>query len=254
VISSSQAKSAAVQEGSVLAVLRRELMRDSAHEAQSHARHQLLWPPSSVLAVRTAENDWIVTPTTGLWVPAGVVHSARVRRSGDGYVVYVEPVGCPVDWEVPTGFVVGPLMRELIVYLGGDRLDVDHRRRAEAVLYDLLEPAPLARLHVPLPADPRARDVADALIESPDDPRNLGAWGLEVGASLRTLARLFAAETGMTFAQWRAQVRMRAAIGLLAEGVPVTTVARRVGYTSPSAFVAAFRRLTGHTPGESTFS
>ena len=45
-----------------------------------------------------------------------------------------------------------------------------------------------------------------------------------VGASGRTLARLFAAETGLTFAAWRAQVRLRVALELLAEGVPVAAI------------------------------
>ena len=38
------------------------------------------------------------------------------------------------------------------------------------------------------------------------------------------------------------------AIALLAEGYSVSQVADRVGYATPSAFVAAFRRVTGHTP------
>jgi AraC-like DNA-binding protein len=109
-------------------------------------------------------------------------------------------------------------MRELIAYLGNEELAAGSRRLAEALLFDLLEPAPIAMLHVPLPSDPRARDLADALINAPDDDRDLGAWGLEVGASIRTLSRLFTAETGMSFAQWRAHVRMRAALELLADG------------------------------------
>jgi AraC-like DNA-binding protein len=59
---------------------------------------------------------------------------------------------------------------------------------------------------------------------------------------------LFDAETGMSFGRWRTQARMRAALELLAEGAPVTTVARRVGYVTPSAFVAVFRRAFGVSP------
>jgi AraC-like DNA-binding protein len=70
-----------------------------------------------------------------------------------------------------------------------------------------------------------------------------------VGASPRTLRRLLLAETGLTFGQWRAQARVRAAVAHLAAGLPVSVVARRVGYQTPSAFVHAFRRLTGTTPG-----
>jgi AraC-like DNA-binding protein len=217
--------------------------------SELHARHQLVWAPTGTLALQTADNDWVIAPTHALWIPAGVVHTGRVLRPGTLYLVYVDPSACPLRWTRPTGLVAAPLMRELIAYLADADLDADRRRHAEAVLFDVLEPATTTTIHVPLPRDPRAREVADALIDRPDDDRDLGAWGIEVGASIRTLARLFATETGMTFAQWRANVRMRAALGLLADGHPVATVARRVGYRRPSAFVTAFRRVTGQTPG-----
>jgi AraC-like DNA-binding protein len=213
-----------------------------------HARHQLVWAPEGALAIQTSDNDWVIAPTHALWIPAGVVHTGRVLRPGRIYLVYIDPLDCPLPWTRTTGLAVEPLMRELIPYLARPELTGEPRRRAEALLYDMLEPAILTTIHVPLPRDPRAREVADALIDDPADDRDLGAWGLEVGASIRTLARLFSAETGMTFTQWRAQVRMRAALGLLADGLPVATVARRVGYR-PSAFVTAFGRITGQTPG-----
>ncbi len=67
--------------------------------------------------------------------------------------------------------------------------------------------------------------------------------------SARTASRRFREQTGTTFAQWRTAVRMRAAVGLLASGMPVVAVARHVGYTSPSAFVQSFRATVGTTPG-----
>jgi AraC-like DNA-binding protein len=39
------------------------------------------------------------------------------------------------------------------------------------------------------------------------------------------------------------------AVARLAEGQAVTTVAYDLGYESPSAFIAMFRRNLGHTPG-----
>ncbi len=54
---------------------------------------------------------------------------------------------------------------------------------------------------------------------------------------------------GMTFDRWRTHARLRAALSLLAEGRPVSRVAHTVGYATPSAFLAAFRRTVGTTPG-----
>lgn len=81
------------------------------------------------------------------------------------------------------------------------------------------------------------------------DTRTLQEWGTRVGASERNLSRLFRQETGMTFAQWRTRARLRGAVELLAADLPVGLVARRVGYATTSAFVQAFRRELGVTPG-----
>jgi AraC-like DNA-binding protein len=90
--------------------------------------------------------------------------------------------------------------------------------------------------------------VAQVLFDDPADGRTLAHWGRDVGASERTLARAFLADTGLPFGQWRGQLRLRAATVALATGEPVAQVAREVGYESTSAFVAAFRRATGSTP------
>jgi AraC-like DNA-binding protein len=43
-------------------------------------------------------------------------------------------------------------------------------------------------------------------------------------------------------------LRLQAALPLLADGMAVGRVAARVGYATPSAFVAAFRRAVGASP------
>jgi AraC-like DNA-binding protein len=163
---------------------------------------------------------------------------------------YVRPDRCPLRWETPTVVDVSGLVRELVGHLSRDGLSVEERQRAEAVLWDVIEPLPVATLSSPLPIDDRARKVADGLLADPTDGRTLAAWGRTVGASERTLARLFTAETGMGFERWRSTARLAAALPLLASGMPVGATAHRVGYATPSAFVAAFRREVGATPAD----
>jgi AraC-like DNA-binding protein len=139
------------------------------------------------------------------------------------------------------------LLTELIGYLGGE-LTAARRARAEALLSDLLAPIPVTALDVRFPDDPVAGPVARALRDTPADQRTLAEWGRAVGASERTLARAFVAGTGLPFGQWRTQLRIQSALPLLAAGEAAGRVAVRVGYETPSAFVAAFRRLTGVTP------
>ncbi len=99
-----------------------------------------------------------------------------------------------------------------------------------------------------LPAYEPARAVADALLADPADGRGLDELGRAVGASPRTLQRWFRLETGLTFQQWRRRARVQSSMGHLADGSPVTTVAHRCGFSSASAFIAAFRAETGTTP------
>ena len=94
----------------------------------------------------------------------------------------------------------------------------------------------------------RLQRVTAALKRQPADERGLAAWAAMAGASARTLTRLFIAETGMTFRQWRRQLRFTVAIERLARREPVTGVALDLGYSSVSAFIEAFRKTFGVTP------
>ncbi|MEV4234114.1 helix-turn-helix transcriptional regulator [Nocardia sp. NPDC049737] len=123
------------------------------------------------------------------------------------------------------------------------------RERAEAVVFDLLEPVEVIPVGARRPVDGRAGQVADALTRNPADPRTLAEFAAYAATSPRTLARLFLTETGICFGQWRTQIRLAASLPLLAEGLPVARIAGRVGYATPSAYVAAFRRTVGVSPG-----
>jgi AraC-like DNA-binding protein len=149
----------------------------------------------------------------------------------------------------PAAVAVDDLLAELVGYLARPDLPAPARARAEEVVFDLITPTQVGVVRVPMPRDGRARALAAALIADPADDRDLAAWGRHVGAGARTLARIFAVETGLSFGRWRIQVRMRAALVHLAAGLPVSAVAPRVGYRTVSAFVAAFRQTLGVTPG-----
>ncbi|MFJ2769637.1 AraC family transcriptional regulator [Streptomyces sp. NPDC087300] len=224
--------------------------RGRAFRTHTHPAHQLAWAARGLLRVRTAQGTWLLPPSLALWIPAGLPHATAAEGDTVMRSPYVDPTHCPVDsvWTEPTVLAVGPLPRALIDHLVRDDLPTDARSRAEAVLLDVLRPVPVATVSVSEPRDPRARTVARALVADPADDRTLEAWGCEAGASERTLARLFVTETGLAFGQWRKRLRMRAAMPLLAEGLPVEAVARRVGYASASSFVAAFHRVVGLTP------
>jgi AraC-like DNA-binding protein/quercetin dioxygenase-like cupin family protein len=214
----------------------------------THEDHQLAWAASGVLTVRTAASAWALPPSRALWIPAGVRHETMSAGTAVMRTLYVRPALCPITWPDCTPVAASPLLAELIGYLEDPGLDPGARGHAEALLVDLLQPVAMAAIEVRMPAGGPARQVAAALSDDPADARTLAAWGRVVGASERTLARGFVAGAGLPFGRWRALLRLQAALPGLAAGEPVGNVARRVGYESVSAFVAAFRRQTGLTP------
>jgi AraC-like DNA-binding protein len=220
----------------------------SRFDWHTHRDHQLAWAPNGVLTVVTDAATWVLPPTRALWIPAELPHETLASGRATMRSLYLRPDLCPISWPEPRPVAARPLLGELISYLDTRDLDGTRRQRAEAVLLDLLEPAALATIEVRLPRDERARAVAQGLADHPADKRTLDEWGHEVGASGRTLARAFLGDTGVPFGRWRTLLRLEAALPALAAAEPVGKVARRVGYETTSAFVAAFRRETGLTP------
>ncbi|MGW5689708.1 AraC family transcriptional regulator [Streptomyces asiaticus] len=214
----------------------------------SHPQHQLAWTPRGVLGVAVDATYWVLPPTRALWLPAGVVHRTGATREAVLRSLYFEPDRCSLDWPEPTPVGVDGLLAHLVHYLYRQDLADDVRLRAEAVVLDLLCPLPTMPIDVPHPADERVCAVADALLADPADPRSLEAHARAVGVSRRTLTRLSVRDTGMSFERWRTHVRLRAALPLLAEGRTVSRTAHTVGYATPSAFLAAFRRTVGTSP------
>ena len=215
-----------------------------------HAEQQLLYPSSGVLIVSTTHGSWVVPPQRAVWLPAAVAHAHQAYGA-----TQVRTVAFPVDVNPlgltqPTVLSVSRLLRELIIAITDDparRGEEQHDLKRVAL--HQLKPAPALQLHLPQPGDERLRDVTAILAEDPGSDRTLGELGRAVGAGERTLSRLFRAETGMTFPQWRAQLRLHHSLTLLASGLSVTAAAVACGYSTPSAFTAAFHATFGTTPG-----
>jgi len=116
------------------------------------------------------------------------------------------------------------------------------------VLMDELAGAPAGPPALPLPADPRALAAAMRVLGSPADRVSLSALARQCGVGGRTLERLFRTETGMPFGLWRQKARLLESVRLLVESRSVTYTALESGYSSVSAYIAAFKQTFGCTP------
>ncbi len=217
-------------------------------DTHRHRSHQLTFAVHGLLTMGIDDGVWVVARSRALWIPAGVPHDVLAEGATTMVAVYFDPDQCPIRWMDPTVVDTSGLLGHLVEHLR-THLAPRPRRRVEAVLFDLLRPLHVARLDVPNPIDVRAATVATALQHDPADDRSLAQWGRHVGASGRTLARIFERDTGLGFSQWRTRMRIGASLAALGSGQRVAQVARHVGYATPSACVAAFRRTLGVAPG-----
>ncbi|MGK5674461.1 AraC family transcriptional regulator [Micromonospora sp. URMC 106] len=215
-----------------------------------HDDHQIVYAGRGVLTIDTDAGSWVAPATRAIWIPAGTVHAHQAHGRSELHLVGLPAEENPLTLDRPTVLSVGPLLRELILaYTRHPDDDSPERERLRGVLLDQLRISPQQPLHLPNPTDARLAALCALLRADPADGRTLAALGREVGASDRTLTRLFRSELGMSFPQWRTQLRLHHALLLLADDTPVTTVARRCGWASASAFIDVFRRAFGHTPG-----
>lgn len=217
----------------------------------AHRRSQLIHASSGVMRVRTPQGAWVVPPHRAVWVPADVVHDVRMAGAVAMRTLYIVPDAVAALPRECCVVAVSPLLRELILRASAAPLLYDEAGpdgRVMALILDELRVLPVLPLHLPMPQDARLAKISRAILDDPANALTLRAWGRQVGASSRTLARLFLRETGMTFGRWRQQARLLEALSRLAQGQSVTTIALDLGYDSPSAFTFMFRRALGRTP------
>jgi AraC-like DNA-binding protein len=192
-----------------------------------------------------------------VWVPARLAHAIDVVADIEMRTLYFE-----LSWlaralqskSLRSEFVVrvSPLLHQAILAL------FDARNTAERT--ELLVRLAVLELHraedsttfMPLPQEPRCRRAAEIVLSEPAESHEIENLAREVGTSVRTLSRLFAAETELSFKSWCQRARIASAIERLSteSTISIKQLAAELGYASVPAFSHAFRRITGKTPTE----
>ena len=242
-----------VDQGPGIVVAReRECPADHVIDWHTHQRAQLLYAVRGVMRVTTENGVWVVPPQRAVWIPPGIEHHVKAQGTPLSLrSLYIDVSQRPDLPNVCCVVTVSPLLRELVLAamtIPADPPPASPEARLVSVLLDQIEILPMTSLHLPMLKDKRLRALADELMDDPSNSRTLGDWSSHVGASERTLARIFIKETGMTFGHWRQQVRLLDALARLARGDSVTEVAYESGYASQSAFISMFKKALGKTP------
>lgn len=218
----------------------------------SHERGQLLYATRGVMRVSTNQGSWVVPPQRALWIPPGVEHEIRMSGAVAMRTLYIAPetsAALPAGCQV---IEISELLRALILAAMEEPVEYDSGSRGEAIAQLLLHELrgmAVVPLHLPLPQDARLQAVCRRVQQSLGADVDIETLARDAGMSSRSLARLFQRETGMGFLAWRQQARLAEALAQLSAGKPVALVAGDLGYASPAAFTAMFRRSLGTTPG-----
>lgn len=205
---------------------------------------QLFTVDNGVVSLQTERGLWVIPSGHVGWVPSlhlhGMVSHGKVRglqlRFSQEWSRRLMP---PEPKVVSLTALLQGLLTEMP--LSDNELYLQ-------VFADAFARKPLPALFLPMPSDPRLLAMTTQLVQNPANDADLDAWASETGIPRRTLTRRFLKETGLSFAQWRQQMRLLLALEQLADGETLAVVAQKVGYQSVSAFIQVFRRALGITP------
>lgn len=213
-----------------------------------HGRHQLLFAQAGCMSIELENQLCLLPPSRAAWLPAGLPHRVLMR----GVVAYRSLYFRPGP-ELPTELqviAVNPLLREIIermAFWPWDKVESEQERTL-ALFVEELAQAPQEAWQLPMPVDPRLAGWLQELKRGQTLPARLNRLAARVGASDKTIGRIFMRETGMSYQAWRQQWRLLRALELLAEATPISQIGGQLEFSSDSAFISFFRQHTGQTP------
>jgi AraC-like DNA-binding protein len=217
---------------------------------------QLLWTSRGAMTATIGGALWTVPSGRALWISPDTMHDVTMIGRGILRSVYLVRSRCrqlPRDARLIT---IAPMLRELIrraiernVLRADVAIDVHHTALLTHELATQCQ-QPATHVDLPLPRDPRALAAAQHMLDHPGVALRDLAITHVAAASRRTLERLFPQETELTLGQWHQRAALAQGLRLMASGHTVSQAALASGYSSTSAFIAAFKRLVGTTPGQ----
>jgi AraC-like DNA-binding protein/quercetin dioxygenase-like cupin family protein len=224
-------------------------------DTHMHREAQLVYAARGTMQVTTPKGRWLVPPDRAVWVPARLEHSIDVLADIEMRTLYFDLAWLAREQRsasLGSEFVVrvSPLLHQAILALFDDRNNPDRTELLVRLAMLELHQAEDSATFIPLPHEPRCRRAADIVLGDPTGAHEIETLAREVGTSARTLSRLFASETQLSFKSWCQRARIAAAIERLSmdADVSVKQLASDLGYASVPAFSHAFRQVTGKTP------
>lgn len=232
-------------------VVQRDIPNQCKIEKHSHEWGQFIYASQGVMLVKTPHHHYIVPPEQGVWLLPHIDHEVQSLTpvSLTSFYIATEMLGhMPKECGVLDVSVFLKVLIDEARYFSNDYTWEDNQGLHLRLIVQTLSRAPSAVFQLPFPTDKRLVKMLDAIHRTPANNYSLEQWGKIVGASSRTLSRLFKKETGLNYTEWRQRLTIQIAIGKLIGGDSIANIAHELGYHSPSAFTHMFKNKAGMTP------
>jgi len=217
-----------------------------------HPWHQIAFPFEGILQTKVSDSQFVIPHSGMLFIPANTYHESFVMTNTKFIGIYLNPSfngGYPVKAKAIS---VTPFLKELVLHIKHcvtkSIASQEQMSKLLTVLIDQISTSESYKMTLLLPSDRRLMIIFKALMAEPQQKTKLSDWAKQVGASERTLSRLFTKELGMTFPLWRQHLRLVSSLNLLETNISIQELAFAVGYNTDSSFIYAFKAFFKQTP------
>ena len=217
----------------------------------SHPWSQLAYSCSGVMHIETDDGTFVIPPEQALWLPPEIPHQHYCKNKVSYRSLHVDATFSEILGNKVRTLTVDPLLKSLILEISKWPKDYEETAQSQRfilVLLDRLAMAQSNELFMPTIKDKRLLPIIETLNQDPANKLTIEQWSGKVGASSRTLNRLFNQNYGMGFSRWKQKLRILKSLELLNSDRPLVDIAFELGYESTSAFITGFKKQLGCSP------
>jgi len=219
--------------------------------SHDHPWSQLAYSCSGIMHIETDCGIFVIPPEQALWIPPNMRHQHFCRNKVSYRSLHIDAKLSELLGDKVRPLMVDPLLKSLILEISSWPKDFEgspQTQRLILVLIDRLFMAQSNELFMPTAQDKRLLPIIETLNKHPENKETIEQWAFKVGASSRTLNRLFNQNFGMGFSRWKQKLRILKSLELLNTNTPLADIAFELGYESTSAFITGFKKQLGCSP------
>lgn len=223
-------------------------------EEHQHVWWQFLFSRQGLIHIQVNDTYISLPSQYGVWIPPKCPHKVWAKEKINLESLYIDSNYINNLENTTKVVIVNNFVREFIHH-ACTTIPVDYDengtdgRKIKVLIEDLIT-LPDAQFNLPFPHNPAFFKLCLQIQKNPCVMIPLKQAADYLLLSERTFSRLFLKYTGIPYTKWCLKARLLYSLELLVLGKSVTEIAFDLGYSSPSAFIHAFKSLFNTTPNQ----